>query len=100
MNIKKTIIFTGLSLLLSSTFNSACSSHTVEESNGCGAGGGASSSASSAGKTPGDAHLKPSSAVITDVHKELKHTLLLRAVDAGNVEEICLLLGTLCKISD
>ena len=74
MNIKKKIIFTGLSLLLSNTFNSAYSadgadgdetnqpkdpSHkrpflSVTESDGCGAGGGASSSASSAGKTPGD----------------------------------------------
>ena len=76
MNFKKKIIFTGLSLLLSSTFNSAYSaggadgdetnqpkdpSHkrpflSVTESDGCGAGGGASSSssASSAGKTPGD----------------------------------------------
>ena len=100
MNIKKTIIFTGLSLLLSSTFNSACSSHTVEESNGCGAGGGASSSASSAGKTPGDAHLKPSSAVITDVHKELKHTLLLRAVKEGNVEMMGTLLANGVSIID
>ena len=54
MNFKKKIIFTALSLLLSSTFNSAYSAHTVEESDGCGAGGGASSSASSAEKTPGD----------------------------------------------
>ena len=75
MNFKKKIIFTGLSLLLSSTFNSAYSaggadgdetnqpkdpSHkrpflSVTESDGCGAGGGASSSssASSAGKTSG-----------------------------------------------
>jgi ankyrin repeat protein len=74
MNIKKTIIFTGLSLLLSSTFNSAYSTdgadgdetnqpkdrsrkrpfYSATESDGYGAGGGASSSASSAGKTPGD----------------------------------------------
>jgi ankyrin repeat protein len=69
MNIKKTIIFTGLSLLLSSTFNSAYSAegagdekdpsrkrsfHSATESDGYGAGGGASSSASGAGKTPGD----------------------------------------------
>ena len=120
MNIKKKIIFTGLSLLLSNTFNSAYSadgadgdetnqpkdpSHkrsfdTMTKSDGPGAAGGASSSASNVGKTAGDAHLVSSSAVIRDVHEELKHTLLLRAVDAGNVEEICLLLGTLCKISD
>lgn len=63
MNIKKTIIFTGVSLLLSNAFNSAYSAHTVEESNASGAGGGASSSASSAGKMPGDAHLVSSSIV-------------------------------------
>jgi len=83
MNTKKTIIFTGLSLLLSSTFNSAYSAdgdetnqpnqlnqlndpsrkrsfHSATVSDGCGAGGGASSSASSAGKTSGDeSHKRP-----------------------------------------
>jgi hypothetical protein len=63
MNIKKTIIFTGLSLLLSNAFNSAYSAHTVEESNGSGADGGALHSVSNAGKMPGDAHLVSSSIV-------------------------------------
>lgn len=121
MNFKKKIIFTGLSLLLSSTFNSACSAHKLDEPTplsrflNCkstvdylarpskepggarpfytvedaregegGAGGGASSSESNTGKMPGDAHLKSSSAVTSDMHEEL-----WRVVDAGNKKEIC-----------
>ena len=63
MNIKKTIIFTGLSLLLSNAFNSAYSANTVEELNCSGAGGGALHSARNTEKMPGDAHLVSSSIV-------------------------------------
>jgi hypothetical protein len=133
MNIKKTIIFTGLSLLLSSTFNSGYSAdgdetnkpigqsfkrplHEISSAAGfawalsseSSAGkmpgdahlksssvsfAWALSSESNRGKMPGDAHLKSSSAVISDMHEDLKHTLLWRAVNDENVEMIDTLLA-------